>query len=80
MGRADSLVKVGGAYRDLAATEALVTQLPGVAQVAIVVEGDGLVAYMELEKTREADGTAIRSQPLKRVEDGDAIAMKFTGG
>ena len=71
MGRADSLVKVGGAYRDLAIFETQVAQLPGVAQVAIVAETEGgLVAYLELEDPRQADGSTTRTQPLKRIEDG----------
>lgn len=70
LGRADSLVKVGGAYRDLATFEAQVGQLPGVAQAAIVAENEGaLVAYLELDDTRDASGAVTGSQPLKRIEE-----------
>ena len=44
-------------------------QLPGVAQAAIVAENEGaLVAYLELDDTRDASGAVTGSQPLKRIE------------
>jgi len=69
MGRSDSLVKVGGAWRDLDAFEAMVTEIPGVAQCAILADGNELVAYLELEKLRQEDGTPKHGPPLKRIQD-----------
>ncbi|CAK9060139.1 unnamed protein product [Durusdinium trenchii] len=69
MGRADSLLKIGGAWRDMEAVEATVSALPQIAACAIVADGDELSAYLELENPRGADASPARGEPLKRVQE-----------
>lgn len=59
-----------------------VGQLPGVAQAAIVAENEGaLVAYLELDDTRDASGAVTGSQPLKRIEvGGEMEGLRFFHG
>ena len=56
-------------------------QLPGVAQAAIVAENEGaLVAYLELDDTRDASGAVTGSQALKRIEVKGRKFVEFFQG